>query len=261
MTNAVTYNSNINFGTNYTWSKKGWFKKTNLNHHTNFERPDIDWDFTCEQIKQNLPNGKILCHACSDGSEAVTLALKLGKEYIINAFDISKKIFRQAKKGLFFISTEGTDQNFFDKYGQFFTKKNGFTSLGYNEKLKDYEFAYKHALDKNILKNIVFKKRDITKAFTKKQEEPCAVFIRNCWYLLKNDEARIKLAKDMYENFQPKSMVIIGGSDTSHLYDDKLSCHIDELLQAIGFKAIKKDNNITNNIFTRPLPTQIFIKE
>jgi len=261
MTTAIAYNSNINFGTSYAFTQKGWFKKKKLNHHTNFERPDLDWNFTCNQIKKNAtPKTKILCHACSDGSEAVTLALKLGKDYIINAFDLSRKIISKAKKGLFYISTEGRDKNFFDKYHNFFTRKDGFESLGYSEQLKDYEFAYEHALDKNILKNIKFKTQDITKAFRKKQEDPCVVFIRNVWYLLESDEARTKLAKDMYENFKPKSMVVIGATDTSHKYDD-LFCHIDELLEKTGFKGIKSDEHLADNILTKNSPAQIFIKE
>lgn len=254
MNNNINPNINVNFGTSLAVSKKGWFTKTYLKHDTNFERPDLDWDFACNQIKKHAPNSRILCHACSDGSEAVTLALKLGGDYIIDAFDISKKIIKQAKKGLFFISSVGRDEDFYNKYKDFFTPKKGFLSLGFSEKLKEYEMVKEYSLDKKILKNIKFKVQDITKSFQKKQEDPCVVLFRNAWYLLKDDAERIKLSQNLYENLKPKSIVIIGHADTSHKYDG-LFCHIDELLEKTGFKGIKE--NQSNN----SAPTKIFIKD
>lgn len=251
MNNISAYNSNINFGTNYNVSHLGLFRKKHLKHQTHFERSDLDWAFTFRQIKKRNIK-KILCYACSDGSEAVTFALGLGKKYLINAFDISRKIIKKAQKGIFsFSDLVEEDQKFLNKHEEYFTPNGNNDCIGFCVKDNAYEWASEYIINKSVLKNISFKVSNILKASKKKCKEPVVVAFRNAWYLLKNDKERIKLAKNLHEKLKAGSIVIIGESETSHK-TDTLYYNIDHLLEKTGFIPIKKKPNE---------PARIFIKQ
>lgn len=254
MINSISQNQNINFGTTI---KK--CPKLKIDHLSWIERESDTIDAAYKAIKEVSSSTKetVKCkfYACSDGSEAVHFAIKAkGENLQLEAFDINKEIFQKAKKGIFNIAFDSMDKSFFEKNKQFFKKikwNNKPINLGFDEVRQQNIRLQKFRLDKDIRKKINFKVGDITTAFKEKQNDICAVFCKNFWYLLEDDSARKALANDLKQNLKPKSIIVLGNTEA---WNGKqgLAHNMDKFLEEIGFKPIFKNKSSRTTVFQKP---------
>ncbi|MBP3820837.1 hypothetical protein J6G99_04235 [bacterium] len=199
---------------------------------TYFFRDDLDWDiltdYLCHKYK-NTDKVNIICHACSNGSEPYSLAMRLmafhendsGKFLPILAKDLDFENIRCAKKGL--CEADNNDLYRID----FYTKS----------KYRDYLIPQKNFLSnksiimspKQILKEKVnFEQGDIFKDIENIPKENTVLFCKNFWPYL-SETKRELLAKKLGSKLGKSSLVIIGDFDS-------LRSDVRSLLSKNGFR-------------------------
>ena len=109
--------SSINFGSNIRTYTRRDANNCNVSCYTSMFRNDIQWekfaDFLHSKYK-DVENVNIINGACSDGSEAYSLAISLinadkeksKKFFPINAFDIDKQILDCGINGYIYLNYE-----------------------------------------------------------------------------------------------------------------------------------------------------------
>lgn len=244
------YNYQQTFGTTREKTTKG---QTVLNwKHTDFAREDIDWSRFIDDMTNRYPNGaKIHCYACSDGSEAYTIALKLiqklglekAKQFFpIVAKDIDKERIEKNKKGII-----GLRKTIDIPEIKRCLKNTGIgldeiiepTQLESEKVFGTYNYEINQYKVKGILKHFVkFETADIVQDSFKKFSKDSVVLFRNAVPYLR-PEQELQLVQNLRANLPPKSMFVIGGFDQSYSF-------IGEHLTASSFSAYDLENPMVN---------------
>lgn len=218
----------INFGTSYRKVLKPSYTLGECYEaSTYFFVEDLAWnkffDHIIEKYK-NTPKVNIYSLACSDGSEAYSIAMlliaKLGEEqakkfFPIIAVDFDKKITRNAKKG--FMNLSAGDEKRINKYtnnqlNKFFTRTNqSFLSdkIGGTD---NKELLTKFKINPILQDKVVFITEDINNYVDKMTNTNNLIFCRNCWpYLWKTQN---ELAQKLSNKTDKNSYLIIGNYDS-----------------------------------------------
>ncbi len=197
---------------------------------TLFFRDDMDWENFVEYIDnnyKNTPKVNIICHACSDGEEPYSLALKLisklGKKaekfFPIIAKDIDSDNIQKAKDGIFRISkTELRNMkihsnNNLDKY---------FHIVYHND---EYIYA---AAKPTIKSKIIFEQSNILEDIDSIKPGNTILLCRNFWPYIKPEEKAKELASKICSKLGLSDIVVIG-------YYDMFSGLAHKLLYDNGF--------------------------
>lgn len=229
------------FGSNYDKSYDAFTNSILTQNATCFFRGDLDWKKFCKFIDKHFAKEdkvSIICVACSDGSEPISLLLKL-KETLnssqklakftpIKAYDIDKKQIEIAKSGKIPLinSTQShiTDlANLFwnarKSYKKDYTIENG--KLILSDTLKD-KINYENANICTVLSNTP-------------KDKPTVLLIRNIFPYL-NDFPEVPIVMNELSKFKEGTILAIGDYDTQ-----KIS-NLEEILIDIGFEKTKIKN-------------------
>jgi len=220
-------------------------------NYTDVFRSDIDWGKFVGYLNKNYKNQNkvdIYCYGCSDGSEPYSLALKLAdtlgfkkaqKFFPIKASDIDETQITNAKNGILYLTEKDVSKIKMNlnnlKFDEVFEKDTSKeVSIQRNTVFTPY-------IVKPKLRNLVtFEVANISQEAQNKNFKNSVVMFRNGWTF--NDLAAQKaLAKDLYDNMNDKSALLIGNSDM-------FKSNASEYLKEIGFKPL--DNGIFTNVET-----------
>ena len=193
-------------------------------------RGDLDWDGLMNLMKQKYKDTdkvNVICHACSDGEEAYSMALKLHKTFgkdskkflPIVAQDIDYDNIRLAKRGNYVVSD--TEINRLEQHS-------GLDVYRYFD-IYDNEFSYeKYAKPKDFLKEMVdFKQGNILDDIENIPKENTVLMCRNFWPYLPG-KSQTELAQKLGKQLAPSSLLVLGEFD---MRDEVLS-----LLRTYGFE-------------------------
>ncbi len=200
-------------------------------------------------LSKRFPNGvKILSYGCSNGSEPYSIALLIinffgqkeaEKYFEIQAKDISPKMLKAADYGVFTI--EGDEKRLFRNLLQNLIFDDYFTHRKNNT----------YAASEKIRNKVVFEKGDITVDAQKEFKKPVVLFFRNAWVDLKTPDKVRKLALDLYQNFQPGSILVLGELEYNKNVNGSL--HIIECLHEAGFREVHNSKSKTiKYLFEKP---------
>lgn len=219
ITNKIQLNtqpSNLNFKSN----KREVVNKANhvVNRNTTmFFRDDIKWDLFINGIINKFKNaGKvnIYDYACSDGSEAYTLAMllikKLGKEkaqkfFPIKASDIDEEILKNPKNRIVNLSSGDMcliEWEMGDKTKDF---------IKFDRIFQDGKYC-KGEVMPLLQETVVFENKNIVDDIKNVKNDNSIIMCRNFWpYLLKSE--REKLVDDIASKLGDNSICIVGDFD------------------------------------------------
>jgi chemotaxis methyl-accepting protein methylase len=209
----------VAFGSNFYKSSCEMLHRKQAVHSTFFFRDNINLQYA-ENLANKFPHGcKIYNYACSDGSEAYSLALlliqKLGieeakrKYFPIIAKDIGKEVIHEAKNGFMCLYDEelGELNDALKSAGiRNFEKVNA--SDNFNNLIQQSRFiadARAYQVPTELRNCVKFSVGDIRKdaaspdAFKSKGKAPSLLMFRNAMYHLKEDE-RNNLFRDLHQN-------------------------------------------------------------
>ena len=222
-----TQNYPTNFGTSYRRVLKSSYTLGDCYEaSTYFYVHGLEWDKFFNQVVEkykNIPKVNVFSLACSDGSEAYSIAMlliaKLGLEgakkyFPIIAVDFDKVITRNARKGFMNLSAE--DEVRINKYtnnklNQFFERTNeSFISDkigGTDNRVLLTKFKTKPILSDKV----VFITEDVNSYVDKMPKGTNLTFCRNCWpYLWKT---RNEFAQKLSDKLDDNSYLVIGDYD------------------------------------------------
>lgn len=218
-------NKNFSFK---SYSKSGKTENYEYFSTTEFFRLDMNWNSFANFINEkyaDIQNVNIICHACSNGEEAYSLALKLislfgvkaEKFFPIIAKDIDENNIHFAKKGEF---------NF--RYDELLRMENhcGLDLYKFIDVIKSRFGNYLQI--KNFLKEkVIFKKANILNDFDNIPAANTVLLCRNFWPYMPAQN-QIELAEKLSNKLDNSSIVQIGNFD--------IAAGVDKLLQNKGFK-------------------------
>jgi len=250
--NSQYNSSSLTFGT--TRKKTVVDKKIANWNHTDFFRTDINWPRFITELDNKYPNGaKINCYACSDGSEAYSIALKLiqqlglkkaQKFFPIIAKDIDKEQIEKDKKGI--VGLRKTidipemkrclkDTNI--KIDDIIEPAN----IEPEKVFGVYNYEIGQYKVKGFLKDVVkFETANIVEDTNKKFPENSVVLFRNAVPYLSPEQEK-QLVQNLDKNLSAGNLVVIGG------FDQDYSC-IAEHLANSSFHVVDSDNPM---VYTR----------
>ena len=220
-------NYNTNFGTSYrkvinnnTWNLGDCYEAS-----TYFFVKGLQWNkFFNEAIEQykNTPKVNVFSLACSDGSEALSIAMlllsKLGNEankyFPITAVDFDSEITKLVKSG--FINLSAEDEVRINKYTG--NKLNTFLERTDKTVLSDRigssdrrELLTTFKLRPILTDKIVFVTEDLNTYVDKMPSKDNLIFCRNCWpYLWKTKD---EFARKLSEKTDKNSFLVFGKYD------------------------------------------------
>lgn len=212
--------------------------------YTNLFREDLDWDGLMHIMKNKYKNTdkvNMICHACSDGEEAYSLALKIKKTFgkdadkflPILAKDIDYDNIRLAKKGNYVVTN--TEVSRLDEH-------TGLDLYRYFD-IYNNEYSYKkYAKPKDNLKEcIIFKQGDILEDIKNIPKENTVLMCRNFIPYLPA-KSQQDLIKGLGERLAPSSLLVLGEYDMR--YEIKKSL-IENGFEPTDIKYVfqKKSNN------------------
>lgn len=219
-------------------------KQGNLLYKTTtcFFREDLPWDRFVKFLSQKykmVEKVNIINHACSNGHEPYSLAIKLiqnlGEEaekfFPIQAKDFDSYNIENAKRGQIGI-------NFNDIYQINSGTKNNITQFFQYDKpynsINDLTLVPKD----NIRNKVIFTQSDILKDLEQKQPDNTVILCRNFWPYL-SAKTREKLASLLAKNLGTNSLITIGSFDYNR--------DILNLLKKYGFRETS-----VSNVFSKP---------
>ena len=216
--------------------KNGQFLYRNT---TSFFREDLIWDKFVELIKEKYKNTdkvNIMCYACSDGSEPMSLAMLLrenfGEEaekfFPIIAKDIDSTVIYTAKGD--YVNMDYADFETINKYtGGNFEKyfKRPLGGIG-------IEYDYLIRMNPLFKKMINYSIADITKDVSNIPPENTIIFCRNFWPYIESAQERTQLVNNLAQQLKTNCTIVIGN------FDDTVETH--RLLRANGFRNHKMTN-------------------
>lgn len=202
------------------------FSTKTYSNYTEFLRDDLNWKNFINLVKNKYKNTSkisIINHACSDGSEPMSLAMMI-REYIpnperffpIKAFDYDTFIIENANKGPTWLTTED-----FDKLDRLLPK--------WQNKYLKYHNGYKYLADRreNLQKDIEYNQKNILDDFGDGIISNTIVMARNCWAYLEGFEQKI-LTYKLADALDDSCLLVIGALEKTY--------GIDKLLEENGFK-------------------------
>lgn len=211
-----------------TYDKNGEVINRNV---TELFRPDLRWkEFTELLAKKYERNDNInlIDYACSDGSEAYTIALCLinytpeicRKSFPIIAKDFDKHILSRAMSGncnIYASDLDAINDHTSNKVNDYFSVVPAQDS--------DFIFAIR---PKEILRNnIKFQHANILDDIQKLPDENNVILCRNCWEYLGKENFHY-LAEQLYEKTKNNGLVVIGKHEETF--------GVPEILERHGFK-------------------------
>lgn len=230
-----TYHPNFNSNERVVRNKVGEILYRNT---TNFFRSDLDWETLINHINEkykNIDKVNIVCHACSDGSEPLSIAMlleerlgeKAEKFFPIQAKDIDDIMIYTAKQGYAPMDLNDVEainamtNNKCDKY---------FKLPRYGVGLDTVNAL----INPKLTSKIEYSVADITNDIENLPQENIILFCRNMWpYIYDPGNLILKIANHIKSN----GTIVVGNYD-------KMSC-IHNLLPRLGFK------NIHTNIYEK----------
>lgn len=243
-------NISINFGTSYRKVlKPGYTLGECYEASTYFFVEDLQWNKFFNHIIEkykNTPKVNVFSLACSDGSEAYSIAMllisKLGEEkakkfFPIIAVDFDRKITRNARKG--FMNLSANDELRINKYTgnrlNAFFERTAQTFLSEKKGSTDNSELLTKFKQKPILQDKVnFITEDLNTYVEKMPDKNNLIFCRNCWpYLWKT---RNEFAQKLSEKTDINSYLILG-------YFDDLLCPLN-IKNCYGFSMSKEFPNV-----------------
>lgn len=200
-------------------------------------RNDLKWPDFAKYLDYKYENTKKLFltdYACSDGSEAYTLAISLmefAPETCLKAFPIKAKdkfadVIKEAQSGIcnmynndMYIINHYTKNKFF----QYFSPKPR-TNLHCDFAVKPNEY---------LRNKIIFQQADILNDLDKLGDENNVILCRNFWKYL-DKEKHHELAEKLYEKTKNNGLIVIGALEHKH--------NIIPILLQHGFRETYVDN-------------------
>jgi len=224
-----SYHSRLVFGTTREKTTDGNRIKNWL--HTDFSRNDVAWPRFIDDLVNRYPNGaKIHCFACSDGSEAYTIALKLiqklglkkaQKFFPISAKDIDNKRIEKNNRGI--IGLRKTIdipeiKRCLKKSGLLFNDLVEPANIPPEKVFGVHNYEIGQYKIKGLLKDFIkFEAADIVEDSKKKFPKDSVVLCRNVVPYLDPEQEK-QLIQNLSTNLKPNSMVAIGGFDQNYSY-------------------------------------------
>ena len=204
-------------------------------------RSDLNWNSFTKLLLdkyKNTPDVKIICHACSNGAEAYSLAAKLlleakdhtKKFFPILAKDLDKENLRLAREG--YIGVQNIEM-----YN--INAETNFKTDIFFKYIKPRNYEDDIALQPKVeLKDkIVFEQGNILEDIDKIDGKNTVVMCRNFWPYLDKEKQHL-LAQKLSQKLDESSLLVIGSYDSVY--------GIDALLHKNGFIQTK-----TKNVYTR----------
>lgn len=206
---------------------------------TSLFRNDIgNWDKFAEYIGNKFKNSDkphIYSLSCSAGDEVYSLAMKLIDKYgekesekffPIIASDYDDKIINVAKKGYLPLFEDDVElinkqtNGKFDEYFEILSEPPKLIDDIGMELYCDFDIIAK--VKDKLRSKITFDVADATKACKLVEADNSLVMVRNFWPYLKDENARINLAENLYKTLGKNSAVVIGQfDDTSSSFASK----------------------------------------
>lgn len=242
--------NNINFGTSYRKVIKNTYQLGDCYEaSTYFFVGGLQWNkffnHLIEKYK-NTPKVNVFSLACSDGSEAYSIAMllisKLGEEnakkfFPIIAVDFDKKITRNARKG--FMNLSAQDELRINKYtgnklNTFFERTNKSFLSGKMGGTDREEILTKFKLKSILQDKVQFITENLNTYVDKMPPTNNLIFCRNCWpYLWKTSE---EFAQKLSTKTDINSYLVLGNFDS-------ISCPMN-LRNCYGFSMNKEFPNV-----------------
>lgn len=242
--------NNINFGTSYRKVIKNTYQLGDCYEaSTYFFVGGLQWNkffnHLIEKYK-NTPKVNVFSLACSDGSEAYSIAMllisKLGEEnakkfFPIIAVDFDKTITRNARKG--FMNLSAQDELRINKYtgnklNTFFERTNKSFLSGKIGGTDREEILTKFKLKSILQDKVQFITEDLNTYVDKMPTTNNLIFCRNCWpYLWKTSE---EFAQKLSTKTDINSYIVLGNFDS-------ISCPMN-LRNCYGFSMNKEFPNV-----------------
>lgn len=204
----------------------GKFATKTYSNYTEFLRDDLNWKNFINLVKskyKNVSKISIINHACSDGSEPMSLAMMI-REYIPNperffpvkAYDYDSIMVNKAEKGPTWLIEED------------FARLDKLLPKWQNKYLK-YNNGYKYLVNRreNLQKDIKFKQKNILDDFGDGIISNTIVLARNCWAYLEGFEQKI-LTYKLANALDDSCLLVIGALEKTY--------GIDKLLEQNGFR-------------------------
>ena len=236
-----------NFGTTY---KKVYKDNGELDHEssTHFFVQDIQWNRLFNELTKkykDTPKVNVYSLACSDGSEALSIAIllltklqdKANKYFPIIAVDLDKEIMKLAQSGYIYLSND--DELRINKYtnnnlNKYFerTDKTYLTDRIGSSDRREFLTLFKI---KPILKDkVIFINDNVENFIPTIPDKDNLIFCRNCWpYFFKNEH---KIAKKLSQKTDKNSYLITGDYDFLFCPMKNKNCY--------GFSMHKELNNV-----------------
>lgn len=204
---------------------------------TEFFRADLKWKEFSELLAkkyQNEDNVNITDYACSDGSEAYTLALSLmnyapeicEKSFPIIAKDFDKHILNIAKSGrcnVYNCDFDAIDDHTNNRLSEYFTIAPA----------EDPEFFWEIHPKENLKNKIIFEHANILDDVQRLPNENNVILCRNCWEYLGKENFHY-LAEQLYEKTKNNGLLVIGK------HEEKFG--VPEILKKHGFRETQVKN-------------------
>lgn len=209
------------------------FNRVDYRNTTNFFRNDLDWEKLSTYIEdkyQNIDKVNVICHGCSDGSEALSIAIMLkekfgsdaDKFFPIIAKDFDNYIIGEAKSN--YVEMTFPDICAIDKY----TNGNSSKYFDIPEFQKGQEFVY--AKIKPELKNLIkYQVADFTEDIENIPTQNTILFCRNFWPYMAYEHNLSTIANNLASRLKDNSVAIIGSYD-------QYSSRVIRYLQNAGFR-------------------------
>ena len=229
-----TYNPAYRGNNREVFNKSGKFLYKTT---TYFFREDLNWTCLAELLGEKyktVQKVNVLNHACSNGQEPYTLAVKLiqilGKEakkfFPIQAKDIDFDNIESANRGRLGIKLN-------EMYRINHYTKNQLTSFFTLGKPADPNNDLVLIPKENIKSKVNFSQADILKDTSEKLPDNTVILCRNFWPYLAPAE-REQLASNLYQNIGDNSLIITGDFD--------YRSNTPDLLKSRGFVEIGMNN-------------------
>lgn len=224
----------------------GELKNANI---TSFFRTDLDWENFITLISKKYKDAKkvnIYCHACSDGSEAYSLAMllieRLGeteakKFFPIIALDIDDKIIEAAQSKKVKISEYDLDlikKMIGPNYSNYIQTDEKFS---YDEEYR--QFLCNANVLSPLYNRVIFERSDILKDISNLPSTNTILMCRNVWRYF-TEQQYLQLVDAISRILTKSSMCVIGKTDIK-------KCNIDKLLSTAGLQAAPLENCFFSN--------------
>lgn len=209
------------------------FNRVNYRNTTQFFNYDLDWNKLSAYIAdkyQNIDKVNVICQGCSDGSEALSVAIMLkekfgsdaDKFFPIIAKDFDKYIISKAKSD--YVEMTLPDMCAIDK----FTNGNSSKYFEIPEFQKGHESVY--AKIKPELKNLIkYQVADFTEDMENIPTQNTILFCRNFWPYMLHKHSLSTVATNLASRLKDNSIAVIGSYDQTY-------CSARRYLKNAGFR-------------------------